>query len=160
MLPRYLSELYAPGSPALAPPALVLEDDAPRYGMALSKMRLGQGAFRATVTEAYGKRCAISGEKTLPVLEAAHIQPYTDEGPSVIGNGLLLRSDLHTLFDQHYLTVNADNLVIKVSSRVREEFSNGKEYYRSHGQLLNRPKNQAEQPAQQYLQRHNALFIP
>ena len=50
--------------------------------------RLGQGAFRVVVTEAYHRRCAISGEKTLPVLEAAHIKPYTQEGPHEISNGL------------------------------------------------------------------------
>jgi len=155
-LPRYQAKLYAPG---LAPAAsLVLEEAQPQYGLALTKMRLGQGAFRATVMEAYGKRCAISGEKTLPVLDAAHIKPYAEAGPSVIGNGLLLRSDLHTLFDKHYLTVNADNLVIEVSPRIREEFSNGKEYYRFHGQELNRPKDKLALPAQQFLQYHNERF--
>ena len=153
---RYQPGLYVP---SLTTSGLVMEESLPQYGLALTKMRLGQGAFRATVTEAYGKRCAISGEKTLPVLEAAHIQPYAEAGPSVIGNGLLLRSDLHTLFDKHYLTVNADNLVIEVSPRIREEFSNGKEYYRFHGQPLNMPKNKLERPARQYLEHHNQLFM-
>jgi putative restriction endonuclease len=155
-LPRYPAGLYAPDSAPAA--SLVLEDAPPQYGLALTKMRLGQGAFRATVMEAYDKRCAISGEKTLPVLDAAHIKPYAEAGPSVIGNGLLLRSDLHTLFDKHYLTVNADNLVIEVSPRIRKEFSNGKEYYRFHGQALNRPKDKAALPAQQFLQYHNERF--
>ena len=156
---RYQTGLYLPG--LTAPGAsLVLEDSPARYGLAITKMRLGQGAFRATVTEAYEKRCAISGEKTLPVLEAAHIQPYADAGPSTIGNGLLLRSDLHTLFDKHYLTINADNLVVEVSDRIRSEFSNGKEYYRFHGKPLQTvPRNAAERPAQQYLRYHNEGFL-
>ena len=154
-LSRYQSGFYMPSLPATS---LILEAAAPQYGLALRKMRLGQGAFRATVTEAYSKRCAISGEKTLPVLEAAHIQPYAEAGPNVISNGLLLRSDLHTLFDKHYLTVNADNLVIEVSARIREEFSNGKEYYRFHGQKLQLPKDKQALPAQQYMQHHNERF--
>ena len=58
--------------------------------------RLGQGTFRVVVTDAYERRCAITGERTLPVLEAAHIKPYSAGGPHEAENGLLLRSDLHT----------------------------------------------------------------
>jgi putative restriction endonuclease len=76
--------------------------DQPEY---LIKGRLGQGAFRVLVTDAYQRRCAITGERTLPVLEAAHIKPYADSGPNLVQNGLLLRSDLHKLFDIGYLTV-------------------------------------------------------
>jgi putative restriction endonuclease len=73
---------------------------APQYGASvLQKVRIGQGAFRISVTDAYDKRCAITGEKTLPVLEAAHIQPYADAGPNRTANGLLLRSDMHKLFE-------------------------------------------------------------
>lgn len=54
----------------------------PRYGeLFLTRSRLGQGAFRVLVSEAYSKRCAITGESTFPVLEAAHIRPYELEGP-------------------------------------------------------------------------------
>src|SRR5207245_1461696 len=66
----------------------------------LTRARLGQGAFRVVVTDIYRRRCAITGEKTLPVLEAAHIKPFADKGPHSIRNGLLLRSDFHTLFDR------------------------------------------------------------
>lgn len=79
---------------------------ATRYGAEyLARARLGQGAFRILVTDAYQRRCAVTGERTLPVLEAAHIKPYAESGPNMISNGLLLRSDLHTLFDHGYLTV-------------------------------------------------------
>jgi len=72
-----------------------------RYGDDyLAHARLGQGAFRVLVTDAYQRRCAITGERTLPVLEAAHILPFAKSGPNLVSNGLLLRSDLHTLFDQ------------------------------------------------------------
>lgn len=131
------------------------------YREALTKVRVGQGAFKALVTQAYDKKCAISGEKTLPVLEAAHIQPFSQAGPNSLGNGLLLRSDLHKLFDRHYLTIDADNLTIHVSSRIREEFQNGKEYYKYDRQPLQvLPKSRQDYPAKQYLQHHNQQFRP
>lgn len=100
--------------------------EGPRYGSEyLARARLGQGAFRVLVTEAYGKRCAVTGEKTLPVLEAAHIKPYACDGPHRVQNGLLLRSDLHKLFDLGYVTVTPD-LHVEVSSKLRQEWSNGR----------------------------------
>ena len=66
---------------------------------AIAKHRLGQGAFRIVVTDMYQRRCAISGEKTLPVLEAAHVKPFSMNGENAPENGVLLRSDIHTLFD-------------------------------------------------------------
>src|SRR5476651_2610125 len=76
-----------------------LREESPRYGTEQwVKPRLGQGGFRVVVLEGYERRCAITGEKTLPVLEAAHIQPFAENGPHDLSNGLLLRSDWHTLF--------------------------------------------------------------
>ena len=77
-----------------------------RYSEYMTKHRLGQGAFRVAVTDAYQRRCAISGEKTLPVLQAAHIIPYADGGQHSVNNGILLRSDIHTLYDQGYITID------------------------------------------------------
>lgn len=132
------------------------QDRQPRYGAAyLARARLGQGAFRVLVTEAYQKRCAITAERTLPVLEAAHIQPFAAEGPNRVCNGLLLRSDLHILFDRGYVTVTPD-LRVNVSKRIREEFENGREYYAHHGKsLVVLPGSPAERPATEFLQWHN-----
>lgn len=117
--------------------------------------RLGQGAFRVIVTEAYHRRCAITGEKTLPVLDAAHIKPFSENGPHAPSNGLLLRQDLHTLFDRGYLTITKDN-VIEVSRRIKEDFGNGKEYYAYHGKgLANVPDRLIEQPSKEFLSWHN-----
>lgn len=86
-----------------------------RYGKEqLIKLRIGQGAFKVLITDAYQRRCAVTGEKTLPVLEAAHIKPYSLNGPHAINNGLLLRRDFHTLFDRGYITVDK-SLIVKVS---------------------------------------------
>jgi putative restriction endonuclease len=98
----------------------------------MAKPRLGQAGFRVAVLDAYDRRCAVTEEKTLPVLEAAHIRPYADGGGHEVGNGLLLRSDFHTLFDAGYLTIDTDYRLL-VSKRLKEEFSNGRHYYEHHG---------------------------
>lgn len=136
-------------------PANTSEEPA-RYGVEyLAHARLGQGAFRVLVTEAYERRCAITGERTLPVLEAAHIKPYSESGPHLISNGLLLRSDLHILFDDGYVTVTED-LKIEVSKRIREEFENGREYYQYRGKpLLEAQGDLYERPAADFLRWHN-----
>jgi putative restriction endonuclease len=127
---------------------------APRYGEPiLVSPRLGQGSFRVMVTDAYERRCAASGERTLPVLEAAHIKPYSGEGDHDIQNGLLLRSDLHTLYDRGYLTVTPDYR-LEVSRRIREEFQNGREYYALHGKLIDVPKREADRPRRDLLEWH------
>lgn len=130
-----------------------------RYGKeATIRPRLGQGAFRVEVTDAYSRRCAITGEKTLPALEAGHIRPYSKNGPHEVRNGLLLRSDLHNLFDLGYLTVTLDYRV-EVSRRIREEFENGRHYYALHGeQLVVLPTRDSERPAPEFLEWHHSIF--
>lgn len=121
----------------------------------LTRGRLGQGAFRVLVTDAYQRRCAITGEKTLPVLEAAHIKPYAEQGPHAVQNGLLLRSDLHKLFDIGYITVTPE-LRVEVSPRLREEWQNGREYYAHHGKELSyKPVEAGSLPSKEYLAWHN-----
>jgi len=121
----------------------------------LIRGRLGQGAFRVLVTDAYDRRCAVTGEKTLPVLEAAHIKPYALHGPHRVSNGILLRSDLHKLFDLGYVTVTPE-LRFEVSPRLKTEWQNGREYYAHHGQPLHvQPADRASQPGREFLVWHN-----
>lgn len=130
-------------------------DQVNRYKEYLTKHRLGQGAFRVVVTDAYQRRCSITGEKTLPVLEAAHIKPYAAEGPHSVNNGLLLKSDFHTLFDSGYITVD-DDYRIDVSRRLHEDYGNGRDYYKYHGQkLLVLPEKTIDLPSKEYLRWHN-----
>ena len=127
-----------------------------RFGKAfLMRARLGQGSFRTLVIDSYQKRCAITGESTLPVLEAAHIKPYAEEGPHLTSNGLLLRSDFHKLFDAGLVTVEPDH-TIRISSRIRDQYFNGKAYYRLHGQKLALiPEDSLDHPSAEYLRWHN-----
>ncbi len=98
-------------------------------------VREGQGAFRVRLLEAYDRRCAVTGEKSLPVLEAAHIQPYLGPGSNHIQNGLVLRADIHRLFDAGYVTVTPD-YKFEVSRRLKDEYENGKVYYALDGAPL------------------------
>ncbi|HAL82667.1 MAG TPA: restriction endonuclease [Mucilaginibacter sp.] len=138
---------------------LMLNEPELRYGNPiLQKVRLGQGAFRVLVTDAYTRRCAISGEKTLPVLEAAHIKPFSLLGPHTISNGILLRSDLHKLFDSGYVTVTKD-FKVEVSKRIKEEFDNGKDYYKYHGKdMLYLPLKDIDKPSLSNLEWHNSTI--
>lgn len=131
-------------------------DERQRFGEAyLTRGRLGQGAFRVLVTDAYQRRCAVTGERTLPVLEAAHIKPYALSGPHRVSNGILLRSDLHKLFDVGYVTVTPD-LHLEVSTRLKAEWENGREYYAYHGRELQvRPSDHNCLPSAEFLRWHN-----
>ena len=97
--------------------------------------RRGQAAFKAMVADNYKRQCAVSREKTLPVLEAAHIRPYAQEPNHSIENGLLLRRDIHTLFDRGYVTVSPDYEFL-VSERLEREFGNGRIYYELEGRNI------------------------
>lgn len=130
--------------------------DSPIYGNpVLTKVRIGQGAFKISIIEAYNKRCSISGERTMPVLEAAHIKPYSEAGPNFIKNGLLLRSDIHKLFDTGYITITKDYKT-EVSRRIKEEFENGREYYQYNGKnLAVLPARKQDMPFKDYIDWHN-----
>lgn len=135
----------------------VAEDSlADRYGAEiLSRVRLGQGAFRILVTDAYERRCAVSGERTLPALDAAHIKPYDRSGPHSISNGMLLRSDVHKLYDKGYLTITPDYRVV-VSRKIKEEYENGREYYRYHGnRIVSCPSREIDRPSREFIEWHN-----
>lgn len=125
-----------------------------RYGTpALVRPRLGQGAFRVLVTDAYGRQCAISGERTLPILDAAHIRSYSDGGMHESSNGLLLRTDIHKLFDLGYVSFDPDNRFV-VSRRLKEDFDNGRHYYELHGTSLRTPTLPDAAPSQTALEWH------
>jgi putative restriction endonuclease len=136
-------------------PATIAAQDSARFGSpVLVAPRLGQGSFRVLVTDAYRYRCAMTSERTLPVLEAAHIRPYAAGGEHSLSNGLLLRSDLHTLFDLGYMTVDPTERKIVVSDRIKSEFANGREYYRLRGEKLVLPNDPLAIPSIESLTYH------
>lgn len=125
------------------------------YGpAALIRPRLGQRSFRIAVLDSYDRRCAVTNEKTLPVLEAAHIRDYSDLQEHSISNGILLRADIHKLFDAGYVTVTPD-YHFQVSRRIKEEFENGRDYYALNGASIRLPKVPAHHPLVESLYWHN-----
>jgi putative restriction endonuclease len=127
--------------------ALALSESVTRYGApAIHVPRLGQGIFRVKVLDAYSRACAVTGEHSLPVLEAAHIKPYASGGEHSVANGLALRSDLHRLFDRGYVTMDGEHRFV-VGRRLKADFENGRSYYGLHGQELTRPTDPAQHPS-------------
>lgn len=125
------------------------------YGAPVAvRPRLGQRSFRVVVLDSYGRRCAITNEKTLPALEAAHIRDYHDLPVHSIDNGILLRADIHKLFDSGYVTVTPE-YQFEVSRRIKEEFENGRDYYALHGSRIRLPQDVAHRPAVESLIWHN-----
>jgi putative restriction endonuclease len=145
-----LTEADWSGPPVIPPPPLAVK----RYGLPqMVRPRLGQGAFRLAVTDAYERCCAVSGEKTLPILDAAHIRRYGDGGVHDPANGLLLRTDIHRLFDLGYVTVSADHR-FEVSHRLKADFDNGRHYYDLHGAQVRAPRRGYAAPAADALAWH------
>jgi putative restriction endonuclease len=117
--------------------------------------RLGQGAFRMIVADSYLRKCALSSSHILHILDAAHIRPFATAGGSHSPtNGILLRQDIHTLFDRGYITVTPDYRV-EVSRRIKEEFNNGVEYYAMQGKQIHLPQMEQLRPSKDSLVWHN-----
>jgi putative restriction endonuclease len=116
--------------------------------------REGQGTFRLRLLDAYGGRCAVTGEHTEPVLDAAHIQPYLGPSSNHVQNGILLTKEFHALFDRGYVGVTPDH-EIRVSERLRTDWHNGHRYYPfDRKKLLTLPDEPAFRPSPEALEWH------
>jgi putative restriction endonuclease len=119
----------------------------------LAPNRLGQQSFKALVLAAYERRCAITGAKVRPVLQAAHIRPVTQGGDHRLDNGLLLRADVHIMFDRGYLGVDSQYRLM-VSPKLREEFGNGEQFYAKARTEIAVPAQRNERPSREFLEWH------
>jgi putative restriction endonuclease len=104
--------------------------------------RQGQARFRDALIRAHDGRWAVTGCDSSYALEAAHIRSYLGEHTNVVTNGLLLRADIHVLFDLGLLAVNPATCTVMTSDRL-----SGKHYKSLHGRLLNLPANPALHPS-------------
>lgn len=111
--------------------------------------RRGQPAFRKQLLKAYHGRCAITGCDVEAVLDAAHIIPYKGPKTNHPGNGLLLRTDLHTLFDLKLIAVDTASMVLLVSSSLGGTCYDG---YR--GRAISLPDDLGSQPNREALDQH------
>ncbi|MBI6120897.1 HNH endonuclease [Salegentibacter maritimus] len=107
--------------------------------------RRGSGVFRARITRAYSNQCCISGDKTVELLEAAHIQPYLNNDSNHVSNGLLLRVDFHRMYDNGLIYID-QNFLIHVSPEVKSN------YYQSfHGKKISLPNTESFAPSKEAL---------
>lgn len=109
------------------------------------KKRLGQSKFRKELLKAYDNTCAATGCEVLEILEAAHIQPYSGAHTSVVNNGILLRSDIHDLFDLY----KDEKRLIGISSSFKIEVHSSlknSEYWKYDGKEINLPKDKSDYP--------------
>lgn len=100
--------------------------------------RRGQPAFRKALMDAYGDACAITGCNLPAVLEAAHVHPYKGVHTNVVSNGLLLRADIHTLFDLGLIAIESETMVVRVSPKLENT-----EYRKLDGSSLRHPKKKS-----------------
>ncbi len=113
--------------------------------------RQGQRDFRQALLEAYNGRCAISNSDVIEILEAAHIIPYLGPQTNHISNGLLLRADLHILFDLGMIAVDAQKMTVIVSSRLAQT-----DYVLYDGVRLNLPTERDQWPSEEALAHHRS----
>ena len=127
-----------------------LDRDLRTFRLLVSADRVGQAQFRADLMEAYDRRCAMTGVSDSPALQAAHISPY-HRGPQThkVQNGLLLRADLHTLFDMWLITVTDDFMIHVTPELVSQSYRN------LNGRSLRPPHHQQDQPDAEVLRLHN-----
>ncbi|PZF75817.1 hypothetical protein DK847_16475 [Aestuariivirga litoralis] len=106
------------------------------------RARRGQQRFRKGLIRRYGARCQITGCDITDLLEAAHIWPYRGDGDNHPGNGLLLRADIHTLFDLNLIAIDPGDLTIHLDKGIQRSG-----YQDIHGRTLlvgiRKPSNQA-----------------
>lgn len=139
---------------AREPVTMAIALDAARRGEpVLIEPRLGQGTFRLALVSVYGGACAVTHEHSLPVLDAVHIKPFATGGLHSLSNGLLLRADVHRLYDKGYVTVTGD-CDFKVSERLMDDYHNGREYLRFDGTSIAVPRAPTEQPSRELLDWH------
>lgn len=130
-------------------------EDARKKIFAAILRRQGQQAFRRKLLKAYSNRCAITGSAAPWVLEAAHITPYRGTRTNNVQNGLILRADIHTLFDLGLISVDPALLQVRVSSLLA-----GTEYEALDGYVLSLPARKSARPSGAALKEHFRTFQP
>ena len=121
--------------------------DGPTKGLPrMTVPRVGQQAFKGLLLNSYHRRCAITGAKIIPTLDAAHIRSVEHGGEHRLDNGLLLRTDVHRLFDAGYLGIDLQHRLM-VSPSLRRKFGNGEEFYSKQGTVIELPERRVDRPS-------------
>lgn len=144
-------EVVGADTPAAARPVVYRDfgeapdDDPGELAQFARRVRRGQPKFRRNLIELYGGRCAITGWAPAAVLEAAHIRLHADSGINDSKNGILLRADLHALFDDGLLKIEPETRTVVIDPSLAET-----PYWTLNGTAL-RPRMDSSQPSTEYL---------
>lgn len=134
-------------------PPITSDEDSRKWVYSAIRRRRGQQAFRSQLMTAYGGKCAMTDCRTNEVLEAAHIKPYRGDHTSRVDNGLLLRADVHTLFDLGRVWVDSETMTIRVIESLLDT-----EYGDLDGKPLRIPADAKSRPRKEHLRDHAKFF--
>jgi hypothetical protein len=132
-----------------APEGELSDQDLREFALSLVAKRRGQAGFRNALIGAYGARCCITGCDVLAGLEAAHISPYRGDHSNGVHNGLLLRADIHSLFDQGFLAIDGEYRVL-----LEPKIGRSEHYGTLHGSFIALPENEGQRPSLEALTAH------
>jgi hypothetical protein len=130
-------------------------EDERRRALAMIVQRQGQGEFRAALLRAYNRCCAITGCDVEQALDAAHILPYSGPQSNLCSNGLLLRADLHNLFDLGLLRIDPEQLTVSLAPQLQHSC-----YRDLDGIRLTVPDCPTERPNPKALKERFELLVP
>lgn len=130
-------------------------DDSRKRTLKGIKIREGQPEFRRGLLNLYNEKCVVTGCEVKEVLEAAHITPYKGKETNDISNGLLLRADIHTLWDKYLLTIDANDLTVRIHPEIQAD----KNYSKLAGMKISLPENRNLGPSLAALEYHNSLCV-
>ena len=164
-LQRIIDGLILHGTPGRLP-AVVPDDDEPEAlelndfdpaglqderdrRLVEAAVREGQDRFRSALMDAYGSACAITGYNAVETLQAAHIYPYRGPATNRVSNGLLLRADIHVLFDRGAIAVHETSMEVLIKPHLEVT-----QYASLAGEKLRRPHKLADRPSAAALRSH------
>jgi hypothetical protein len=111
-----------------------------------------QTAFSMELRELYEGRCAVTRCDTIEVLEAAHIQVKRGADNNDMKNGILLRADIHALFDAGLISLSEDGTRVQV----RAAFHDDSSYQFLNNAFVHRPNHDA--PSKENILHHRRRF--
>ncbi len=114
--------------------------------------RRGHPQFRAMLLDAYDRKCAITGSNAVDTLEAAYISPYKGMQTHHPSNGLLLRADIHVLFDLGKIAIDTRSMTVLLNDELADTH-----YKILAGRPVHRPADRAQRPDLEALDRHRKL---
>lgn len=138
--------------PGVTADPLDIDTDARKFQEIRQAVRQGQTKFRLDLLDAYASRCAATEYDVSEGLEAAHIRPYRGAHTNETRNGILLRADIHNLFDYGIVGIDPEAMKVVLNQRAK-----GSKYAPLHGQRLRLPDDSKRHPDRELLLRHLKL---